>query len=248
MPSRHEMPGMDGLMFAKEVKQDPDLKDTILVMLSSRGRRGDAKRAKESGFAAYLGKPTRAPALLEILRTVWSNAENPTKNLPLVTRFTLSEAAGSFQEKRTLSKGAVRPRVLVVDDNPVNQRVASSLLQRLGCRVDVVANGKEAVDTLEQIPYDVIFMDCQMPVMDGFEATKEIRRREGGDLHSTIIAMTANAMKRDREMCLEAGMDDYIAKPISKAALAGLLKTHVLNFDRPGTIPAPASTVSSLPA
>jgi two-component system sensor histidine kinase/response regulator len=244
----HEMPGMDGLMFAKEVKQDPNLKDTILVMLSSRGRRGDAKRAKESGFAAYLGKPTRAPALLEILRTVWSNARNSTENLPLVTRFTVAEAAGSFHEKRTFSKDAVRPRILVVDDNPVNQRVASSLLQRLGCRVDVVANGKEAVDTLEQIPYDIIFMDCQMPVMDGFEATKEIRRREGGELHSTIIAMTANAMKRDREMCIEAGMDDYIAKPISKGALAELLKTYVLNFDRPETIPAPASTVSSLPA
>jgi len=111
----HEMPGMDGLTFAKEVKQDPDLKDTILVMLSSRGRRGDAKRAKESGFAAYLGKPTRAPALLEILRTVWSNARNSTENLPLVTRFTLAEAAGSFQEKRTFSKDAVRPRVLVVE-------------------------------------------------------------------------------------------------------------------------------------
>jgi len=130
----------------------------------------------------------------------------------------------------------------------VNQRVASSLLQRLGCRVDVVANGKEAVDTLEQIPYDIIFMDCQMPVMDGFEATKEIRRREGGELHSTIIAMTANAMKRDREMCLDAGMDDYVAKPISKAALAELLKTYVLNFDRPEIIPAPAPAVSSLPA
>ena len=244
----HEMPGMDGLTFAKEVKQDPGLKDTILVMLSSRGRRGDAKRAKESGFAAYLGKPTRAPALLEILRTVWSNARNSTENLPLVTRFTVAEAAGSFQEKRTFSKDSVRPRILVVDDNPVNQRVASSLLQRLGCRVDVVANGKEAVDTLEQIPYDIIFMDCQMPVMDGFEATKEIRRREGGELHSTIIAMTANAMKRDREMCLDAGMDDYIAKPISKTGLAELLKTYVLNFDRPEIIPAPAPAVSSLPA
>jgi two-component system, sensor histidine kinase and response regulator len=244
----HEMPGMDGLTFAKEVKQSADLKESIMVMLSSRGRRGDAKSARDAGFAAYLTKPTRAPALLEVLKTVWSNARNSTENLPLVTRFTLAEAAVPLRENRAFSKDAVRPRVLVVDDNPVNQRVASSLLQRLGCRVDVVANGKEAVDTLATIPYDIIFMDCQMPVMDGFEATKEIRRREGGELHSIIVAMTANAMKRDRDLCLEAGMDDYIAKPVSKAGLVDLLKAHVPHFDRPGTIPAPVSVVGSLPA
>ena len=115
-----------------------------------------------------------------------------------------------------MPKTPSNPGVLVVDDNPVNQRVASSLLQRLGCRVDVAANGQEAVDMLDTIPYDIIFMDCQMPVMDGFEATKEIGAVKQGELHSTIVAMTANAMKRDRELCLEAGMDDYIAKPISK--------------------------------
>jgi two-component system sensor histidine kinase/response regulator len=246
----HEMPEMDGLEFAKEIKADAALQDTILVMLSSRGRRGDARQAKEAGFAAYLTKPTKTRALLEILKIVWSNSKHPAENWPLVTRFTVAEAAGAFHERRTIFSGATKPRVLVVDDNPVNQRVASSLLQRLGCRVDVAANGKEAVDTLDTMPYDLIFMDCQMPVMDGFEATKEIRRREGGELHSKIIAMTANTMKRDREMCLEAGMDDYIAKPISKAGLADLLNTHLPHLGRAKTNPHadPAHAVSTLPA
>jgi len=231
----HEMPGMDGLDLAKEIKANPDLRETLLVMLSSRGRRGDARQAKEAGFAAYLSKPTKPPDLFDVLKTVWSNSKQSPAGFPLVTRYTLAEAVGASQEKRTVAKDAVKPRVLVVDDNPVSQRVASSLLQRLGCRVDVAANGQEAVDMLDTIPYDIIFMDCQMPVMDGFEATKEIRRREAGELHSTIIAMTANAMKRDRELCLEAGMDDYIAKPISKAGLADLLKKHLPHFDKPET-------------
>jgi PAS domain S-box-containing protein len=231
----HEMPDMDGLELAKKIKANPDLRETLLVMLSSRGRRGDARQAKEAGFAAYLSKPTKPPDLFDVLKTVWSNSKQLLDGFPLVTRYTLAEAVGASQEKRTVAKDAVKPRVLVVDDNPVNQRVASSLLQRLGCRVDVAANGQEAVDMLDTIPYDIIFMDCQMPVMDGFEATKEIRRREAGELHSTIVAMTANAMKRDRELCLEAGMDDYIAKPISKAGLAELLKKHVLHFDKPET-------------
>jgi PAS domain S-box-containing protein len=246
----HEMPGMDGVEFAKEIRTYPDLKDTLLIMLSSRGRRGDAKRAQEAGFSAYLGKPTKPAILLEVIKTVWARFKQTPDGFPLVTRYTLAEAAGAFQEQRTFSKDAVKPRVLVVDDNPVNQRVASGLLQRLGCRVDVAANGQEAVDTLDSIPYDLVFMDCQMPVMDGFEATREIRRREGGELHSTIIAMTANAMERDREMCMEAGMDDYISKPISKAALAELLKVHIPHFNRGQTAASrPAVTeVSSLPA
>jgi PAS domain S-box-containing protein len=231
----HEMPDMDGLELAKKIKANPDLRETLLVMLSSRGRRGDARQAKEAGFAAYLSKPTKPPDLFDVLKTVWSNSKQSPGSFPLVTRYTLAEAVGACQEKRTVAKDAVKPRVLVVDDNPVNQRVASSLLQRLGCRVDVAANGQEAVDMLDTIPYDIIFMDCQMPVMDGFEATKEIRRREAGELHSTIVAMTANAMKRDRELCFEAGMDDYIAKPISKAGLAELLKKHLPHFDKPET-------------
>ena len=104
--------------------------------------------------------------------------------------------------------------MLVVDDNAVNQKVARMMLERLGCRVDVAANGQEAVEMVELLPFDVVFMDCEMPVLDGFAATAEIRRREAGGRHVNIVAMTARAIQGDRERCLQAGMDDYISKPV----------------------------------
>jgi CheY-like chemotaxis protein len=119
-----------------------------------------------------------------------------------------------------------RARVLIVEDNAVNQMVAARLLEKLGCRVDVAANGREAVEMVGLLPYDAIFMDCQMPEMDGFEATQEIRRREGSSVHRPIIAMTANAMQ-GRERCLGAGMDDYVSKPMRKADLTEALKRHL---------------------
>ncbi len=109
----------------------------------------------------------------------------------------------------------VRARALVAEDNPVNQRVAARILEKLGCDVDVVANGLEAVRKLEQRRYDLIFMDCQMPELDGYEATHRIRKHQSIEGHVTIIAMTANEMQGDREKCLKAGMDDYISKPVS---------------------------------
>ena len=234
--SDHEMPGMDGFAFAHKIKEQSDLKDTLLVMMSSRGRRGDAKLAQEAGFAAYLGKPAQPSLLLDVLKTTWSRYKQFGPEFPLVTRFTLSEAAQSAIDRRVSATSVPKSRILVVEDNPVNQRVASSLLERLGYRVDVAGNGKEAVAMLEAMPYDVVFMDCYMPVMDGFEATAEIRRREAGKSRCVIIAMTANALQTDRERCLHAGMDDYISKPISKSGLRDLLQRHV---------PPAASRVSS---
>jgi CheY-like chemotaxis protein len=141
----------------------------------------------------------------------------------LVTRYRLAEARAAANEPPPDTAALAELRVLVAEDNPVNQKVATAMLTKLGCTVDIAANGREAVETLTENTYDIVFMDCQMPEMDGFEATREIRRREEQLGHVPIVAMTANAMQGDRERCLEAGMDDYLPKPINREALRELL-------------------------
>jgi signal transduction histidine kinase/CheY-like chemotaxis protein len=225
-----QMPTMDGEELARRIKADAKLKHTALVLLTSVGGRGDTARMKEAGFSACLTKPARASQLLNALITVWGNQ-------------TRSLAAPFFARPRaTGSRAAILPgepdkqifraRILIVEDNAVNQMIAARLLEKLGCRVDVAANGREAVEMAGLLPYDAIFMDCQMPEMDGFEATQEIRSREGPSVHRPIIAMTANAMQGDRERCLNAGMDDYISKPIRKADLNEALERHLSKSEK----------------
>ncbi|HUR24219.1 MAG TPA: response regulator [Acidimicrobiales bacterium] len=196
-----EMPGMDGLEVARTLRADPALSSTWLVLLTSRGVRGTAAAAREAGFSAYLTKPVRQSQLYDCLATVVHQEGGPSHRL--VTRHSISE-----------DRARGRPRVLVADDNIVNQRVAVAMLAKLGYRADAVANGAEAVEALSRISYGAILMDCQMPEMDGYEATAEIRRREEGPGRVPIIAMTASAMKGDRQRCLDAGMDDYVTKPV----------------------------------
>jgi CheY-like chemotaxis protein len=210
-----QMPGMDGIELARSLSTDPRGSSTRLVMLTSSGRRGDGGAAREAGIVGYLTKPVRQAELHALLSTVMGRVDNPAAP-QLVTRHTLQEA-----ERRA------RPRLLVVEDNQVNQRVALRVLENLGYAADVVGNGREAVDAVARIPYAAVLMDCQMPEMDGYRATAEIRRIEGEARHMPIIAMTAGALEGDRAQCLAAGMDDYIAKPVKPDDLGAALSRWV---------------------
>lgn len=216
----------DGETLGRVIKADPALQETVLVMLTSAGRQGDARRMRDAGFAAYLVKPVRPMQLMDALAAVWGarTGDVPTE---LVTRHTLAEFRAAKSPPPPETGRRVRAYVLVAEDNVVNQKVAAGMLEELGCRVDVAANGREAIERLEMLPYDIVFMDCQMPEMDGYEATAEIRRREELTRHTPIVAMTAHNMEGDREKCLEAGMDDYASKPVEPARLQEILDRWV---------------------
>jgi CheY-like chemotaxis protein len=213
------MPGMDGFELARTVKSDPTIAATLLVLLTSFGQRGDSTTAREAGVAAYLTKPVRQAQLFECLANViaqrWSGlaAPVPGKTPDLQTKHALTE-------KRAMSNNLI----LVAEDNIVNQKVAVRQLRNLGYRADAVADGREAVEALGRISYDLVLMDCQMPEMDGYVATADIRRREGTTKHTLIVAMTAHALEGDREKCIAAGMDDYISKPVKSEELGAMLE------------------------
>ncbi len=210
------MPGMAGDHLGQAIKKDPAVKQTALIMLTSRGLRGDSQRMKEIGFAGYLTKPVKRQHLFECLVRVLAGSSQPVSELhppaPMVTRHSIDEA----RQKEL--------RVLVVEDNAVNQKVAVLMLKKMGYRADVAVNGREAVDALKQVSYDLVLMDQQMPEMDGLEATRVIRSSaDVTNRRVPIIAMTANALKGDRERCLEAGMDDYLSKPVKPDQLKSKL-------------------------
>lgn len=215
-----QMPKMDGAELGAKIKKNSDLKKTILIMMTSIGRRGDAKRLEKIGFTAYLKKPVKQSQLYDCLAMVAGIQKGTDKKQPvaIVTRYSLAD------------NQKCRIRILLAEDNRINQMVALNILKKLGYNADAVANGKEAIKTLEMIPYDIVLMDCQMPEMDGYEATREIRNPESRVLNHnvTIIAMTANAMKEDREKCLESGMDDYLSKPVKPQALSDMLEKWLI--------------------
>jgi PAS domain S-box-containing protein len=196
----------------------PSLKNAgiPLVLLAGGAQRGMANAAKEAGFSGFLTKPVRQVHLFECLLLVINQtcavSERP-RSAPLITRHTLEEDRSAR-------------RILLVEDNEVNRQVAVAMLNKLDCRCDIATNGQEAVHAISQHDYQIVFMDCQMPIMDGFEATKAIRRSEGKTAPVRIIALTANAMEGDRERCLDAGMDDYLTKPLKMSDLEIMLKKH----------------------
>jgi PAS domain S-box-containing protein len=214
------MPGMDGEEFGRRVKQNAEIAATRLILMTSFGQRGDGARMEQAGFSGYLAKPLRQTHLHDCLALVMGRGTAPEGSSGrIVTRHTVAESA-----RRS-------GRILLVEDNPTNQKVALAMLQKLGWRAEVAANGLEALRALKQIAYDLVLMDCQMPEMDGFDTTRKIRELEaqssqlaaGGPSafpHIPVIAMTANAMQGDRERCLACGMDDYIAKPVQMNDLA----------------------------
>ena len=226
-----DMPEMDGMAVARQIKQMPAIADTPMIMLTSVGMRGDASEARKCGISAYLTKPVRQSDLLATLVNVIRGG--PSRDAQqLITHYSIAEERQGFDGK-----------VLVAEDNPTNQDVVRGMLRKLGCRVDLAANGGEAVEVAMSQDYDLILMDCQMPVLDGYQATAEIRRMERENnqgRHTPIIALTANALKGDKEKCLAAGMDDYMSKPFRVSAIRTMIE-HWVSVQSP----ADAASVDS---
>jgi signal transduction histidine kinase/CheY-like chemotaxis protein/HPt (histidine-containing phosphotransfer) domain-containing protein len=208
-----QMPEMDGETLGSAIRADTRMADLRLVLLTSLGIRGDARHFSEIGFNAYLTKPFRHNELKTVLSHILrDNTAEPTSPYTIATRHTAREIHNCFAQ--------CKARILLAEDNITNQQVALGILRKMGLTADVAANGLEVLDALSSIPYDIIFMDVQMPEMDGLETTQHIRNSNSPIRTIPIIAMTAHAMASDRDQCLEAGMNDYVAKPVSPEALA----------------------------
>jgi CheY-like chemotaxis protein len=220
-----DMPGMDGIELARAIKASPRLRAVRLIMLSSAAAAHGV--AEEAGFEKAFTKPVRHSLLFEAISTM---VEPPSE--PIAPR--ASSAAAAEPSKAATSAS----RVLIAEDNAVNQVVATRMLEKLGFQVDIACDGRQAVELAAATPYLAIFMDCQMPTLDGYEATGEIRRGAGKGRDVPIIAMTAHTMRGDREKCLAAGMDDYIGKPLRREALEEVVER---------ALPAPSPTGAAAP-
>ncbi|MBW2355139.1 MAG: response regulator, partial [Deltaproteobacteria bacterium] len=215
----HQMPGMGGEDVARAIQADSRLKDLRLLILTSVVERGDAKKFKNLGCSAYLTKPVRQSQLLDALAEALVEVEKPGEEAEekpsrpdIITRHSLGEG---------VARGS---RILLAEDNVVNQKVAMKILEKGGHRIDAVANGREALEALHRVQYDIVLMDVQMPEMDGYAATREIRSPDSPVRNIPVIAMTAHAIKGDREKCLAAGMDDYISKPVRPKELLEIVQ------------------------
>ncbi|MBF0265054.1 MAG: response regulator [Gammaproteobacteria bacterium] len=227
-----QMPGIDGIELSQQIRKNKDYNSMRLIMMTSANKRGDAKKYAELGFDAYFTKPILAADLFNTFAVIIEGGNAFEQASPLITSHyihSLNKPEKSINSPKW-QDNSENIRILLVEDNRVNQLVAKGFLSKLGLNCDLAANGKEAIESLLQAPaestYDLILMDCQMPEMDGYEATKQIRAGKAGSKNTdiTIVAMTANAMKGDKEKCFDAGMNEYISKPVSKDKLS-----HILN-------------------
>jgi two-component system sensor histidine kinase/response regulator len=229
-----EMPGLDGIGLARQIRRVPEIAQTPVVMLSSAARPANLPELEqELGLGGFLLKPAKASEILDcVLQAVAQSKAGPAA----VEWHPVPELA-------PISGPQGQPlRVLLAEDNAANREVALWQLHKLGSITDAVVNGREALESSAKTPYDVIMMDCRMPRMDGYEASRQIRQREGSDRHTKIVAMTAHALAGDREKCLEAGMDDYLSKPVTVEGLAAVLRRVTQGTDGPAAPPAePAS-------
>ncbi len=231
----YQMPEMDGAMLAAAIKADPLLADTSVVMLTSVGHWSEVRRMEGQSVDSCLVKPVRQSQLLNALTMLWTKRFGPA--LAAVSQPEHADKNGLAEMFAGFSV-----RILVAEDNVVNQKVALRMLQRMGLRADVAANGLEAVQMYRLVPYDIILMDCHMPEMDGYEASRTIRGLETADRPVVIIAMTAEAMAGARETCLSSGMDDYISKPVRVQDLVTVLQKWAPRRPRTGyTHEVPAS-------
>ena len=224
-----QLPKMDGITLAKKIKKDASLKNTLLIMITSSGHVYSLEEVGNMGFSAFLTKPFYPPQLLNAINIAW-DAKLKGEDIGLITQKTIAETIlkGNNKHHKNGNLGFAGVRVLVVEDMPINQMLMINILERIGCKVDTAANGMEAIDILKSMKHDIVFMDCQMPEMDGFEATNKIRKIEkekGG--HIPIIALTADAMLDDKEKCIRLGMDDYLNKPVKPENIEMMLKKHV---------------------
>jgi len=212
------MPNMDGFSLVEQIRETPDLATATIMMLSSAGRRGDMARSQKLGLSASLTKPVRQNELRDaIVRVLDRRRAQPDA----------ARVPAPDVERRAAVPGTAL-EILLAEDNAVNQRLATRMLEKRGHRVTVVSNGQEAVQLLERSSYDLVLMDVQMPLLDGIAATALVRERENGTgIHQPIVALTAYAVKGDQDRCLEAGMDGYLAKPIRPEELDALLHTYV---------------------
>jgi PAS domain S-box-containing protein len=240
-----QMPAMDGLSLARAIRADPAIADTRLVILTSLGTRINSETLREACIAAYLVKPVKQSRLLDCLANVMADVLTPAAG-------TRTSGAPTALHEAVPSVPAKSLRILVAEDNPVNQKVILRQLQKLGYAADAVGNGLEALEVLSRIPYDLVLLDCQMPEMDGYETARKIRQREAdpapgvrGRTPVWILAMTDNSMNEDRDKCLAAGMDDYLCKPVRLPELdAALQKAAGVTVPKP--VPAKAGNAPVL--